>query len=251
MQVLIFVLGLVVGSFLNVLIYRVPRNLPLSGRSFCPKCHKHLLWHDNIPLVSFVVLCGKCRFCKERISLRYPIVELLTGTLFVAIAIQKQLVLVSILSSIVTFYWLFIIATLIVIFFIDLEHGIIPDKITYLAIVITAMYLFIIHDSLFMIHLGSALGAVSFLLLLNLITRGRGMGLGDVKLAALMGLILGFPKIILALYCAFLTGAAISIILILAGNKRFGDSIPFGPFLVFGTMFALFFAEKVFSYLAI
>lgn len=246
MELLIFVWGLVIGSFLNVLIYRLPQNLPLSGRSFCPNCHKHILWHDNIPLLSFIVLRGRCRFCRSPTSWQYPVVELLTGALFVSVTIHTGITLLSILSSMVTIYYFFIVSVLIVIFFTDLRYGIIPDKITYPAIVISFLFLISQYPNILISNFLSAISALAFLGSLFLITRGRGMGLGDVKFAFLMGLILGFPKIVIALYCAFLTGALVSIILILAGYKRFGNTIPFGPFLVFGTLVALFLGDLLY-----
>lgn len=234
-EVVLFILGLAVGSFLNVLIYRLPHNLSPLGRSFCPNCRKQIKWQDNIPLISFFLLDGKCRFCRSPISWQYPVVELVTGILFI----------LSILSSMDSIYYLFIVCVLIVVFFTDLRYGIIPDKVTYPAIFVSLAYLFIIRDSLFIFHLASAIGASGFLWLLNRITHGRGMGLGDVKLAFLMGLFLGFPKIVVAFYAAFLTGALVSLILIFSGRKRFGQTLPFGPFLAFGTLLALFLGQEI------
>lgn len=245
----IFVFGLIVGSFLNVLIYRLPQNLSLLGRSFCPNCKKKISWYDNIPLLSFILLKGKCRFCHSPISLQYPIVELLTGILFVLIFFMLPDQNIKYLTSIS--YYLFIISSLIVIFFTDLKHGIIPDKITYSAIVVSIIFLTSQYPNIPISYFLSAFGAAAFLGFLHVITRGRGMGLGDVKLAALMGLFLGFPKIVLALYAAFLTGAIVSLILILVGKKRFGQTIPFGPFLILGTILTLFLYEKTISLFSI
>lgn len=234
----LFILGICIGSFLNCIIYRLPHNLSVTGRSLCPACHKHIRWYDNIPLVSFANLRGKCRFCHSPISLLYPVVELLTGILFLVISFKLGV------GDIVTLaYHFFIIASLIVIFFTDLRYGVIPDKITYPAIVITFIFLVrqLADPNILISSLFSAVATSLFFFLLNRITRGRGMGLGDVKLAFLMGLFLGFPKIIIALYASFLTGAIVSLILILIGKKRFGQTIPFGPFLVLGTIIALFF----------
>lgn len=243
---LLFFLGLSIGSFLNVLIYRLPNGLRLAGRSICPHCKKKIAWHDNIPLLSFVLLRGKCRQCRSPIGWQYPAVELATGVLFVLVflllGIKNQEL--RIMDLVTLGYYLFIISALIAIFFADLRYGIIPDKIVYPLIVLSLVYLLLIHYSLFITHFLSAFGAFAFLLLLFLITRGRGMGFGDVKLAFLIGLFLGFPKIVIVLYVAFLTGAAVSLILVLWGKKKFsGGTIPFGPFLVFGA-FVAFFAGK-------
>ncbi|MBI3069822.1 MAG: prepilin peptidase [Candidatus Levybacteria bacterium] len=246
--ILLFILGLAVGSFLNVLIYRLPRNLSIFGRSFCPHCKKKIAWHDNIPLLSFAILGGKCRYCRSPISLQYPIVELTTAILFVLVflfpneSIKYQVLSIKYLVSLG--YYLLIISSLVAIFFIDLKHGIIPDKIVYPAVVISLFFLISQYLNILISHFLSATASFLFFFLLVLITRGRSMGMGDVKLAFLMGLFLGFPKIVIALYVAFLTGAAVSLILVLWGKKKFsGGTVPFGPFLVFGTLLAFFFGE--------
>ena len=245
----VFLFGLAIGSFLNVLIYRLPHDLPILGRSFCPRCKKKIAWQDNIPLLSFAILGGKCRHCRFPISLQYPVVELTTAVLFVLTAFYiTQTRIMNYESGIMDFvtlgYNLFIVSALIAIFFTDLKSGIIPNKIIYPSVLLSTVYLLIIHNSLFIIHLLSAFGAFAFFLLLFLVTRGRGMGFGDLKLAFLMGLFLGFPKIVIALYIAFLTGAVVSLILVLWGKKKFfGGTIPFGPFLVLGTLVSLFFGE--------
>ncbi len=259
MLFIFFVLGLFVGSFLNVLADRFSEGESVvKGRSHCEKCKKTLKWNDLIPLLSFLMLRGKCRYCHSPLSFYYPIVELTTGILFILtiffvsngsqflISNFKFLINFQLLINLI--YYLFIVSSLIVVFFADLKYRIIPDKIVFPAILISFLYLFIIHNSLFMIHLFSALGASLFFLVLFLITKGRGMGFGDVKFAFLMGLILGFPKIIVGLYIAFLTGAIVGSILILWRKKRiFGIAIPFGPFLAFGTFLALFWGKVIFQ----
>lgn len=240
-SVLLFLLGLAVGSFLNVLIYRLPKNLAITGRSFCPRCKRTIAWLDNMPLLSFALRKGKCRYCHSPISWHYPLVELTTGTLFVLtfLSLSHQ---GNLLSSI---YYLFIVSALIVVFFTDLRDGVIADKVIFPAIAI-AFLLSTINSQLSTLnYLLSALGASSFLYLLHLVTKGRGMGFGDVKLAFLMGLILGFPHIVAALYIAFLTGAAVSLIMVLIGKKTFGQTIAFGPFLVFATLLILFLYETI------
>lgn len=248
----LFFLGLAVGSFLNVLIYRLPKDLSIFGRSFCPHCKKKIAWHDNIPLISFILLKGKCRHCRFPISLQYPVVEFLTGSLFVLafffFGIKNN---ESRIMDLVTVgYYLFIFSGLIAIFFTDLKYGIIPDKIVYSLVVLSLVYLLMIHNSLFIIHILSSIGAFLSLLFLFLVTRGRGMGFGDVKLAFLMGLFLGFPKIVVALYLAFLTGAVVSLILVLWGKKKFsGGTVPFGPFLVLGTLISFFLGDLIWGFL--
>jgi len=279
---LLFVLGLAVGSFLNVLIDRIPQGQsPFKGRSYCDKCKKTLKWYDMIPVLSFLILKGKCRYCRTHISFYYPLVEFITGVMFVIVfAYVYGLrstdygLSFSILNSpfglaqggqFSTFlYYLFILPSFIVIFFTDLKYGIIPDKIVYPSVVIFTIYHLSILPSAslragnfpfglaqggqFSIfnYLLSGIGAFIFFLVLFLITKGKGMGFGDVKLAFLLGLFLGFPKILAALYLAFLTGALIGSILIIWRKKKLkGGTIPFGPFLIIGTVLSLFFGEKI------
>lgn len=226
---------MIIGSFLNVVIYRLPKNLSLwKGQSFCPYCKKKIFWYDNIPLLSYLLLKGKCRFCQKKISLRYPLVELLTGILFILGYLSHLRILDFILIS-----------GLIVIFFIDLEHEIIPDQIIFPAILLFFFFFLITnHHLLITNYLPSAFISALFFYLLHLLTKGRGMGLGDVKLVFLIGLFFGFPKVVIALYLAFLTGAIVGIILILTGKARFGQAIPFGPFLAFTSLVILFFGNN-------
>jgi prepilin signal peptidase PulO-like enzyme (type II secretory pathway) len=145
-------------------------------------------------------------------------------------------------------YYLFIVSSLVVVFFTDLKYGIIPDKVIFPAALVSLLYLFINPNSLILSHLLSAGGGGLFFLFLFLITQGKGMGFGDVKFAFLMGLILGFPDIIVSLYIAFLTGAIVGCILIVWRKKKLvGTSIAFGPFLVLGTLLAMFWGELIFQ----
>jgi leader peptidase (prepilin peptidase) / N-methyltransferase len=255
--IVILLLGICVGSFLNVLADRFPRGESvIKGRSHCEKCRTTLRWHDLIPLLSFISLKGKCRYCRTSLSWYYPIVELITGILFVAaflfISLNFKFLIFNFYSVfnfqflIALIYYLFIVSCLIVVIFADLKYRIIPDKIVFPAIIISVLYLFIIHNSLFLNHLLSGFGACLFFLLLFVITKGKGMGFGDVKFAFLMGLILGFPKIIVGLYIAFLTGAVVGCILIIWRKRKLrGSSIPFGPFLVLGALLAMFWGESI------
>lgn len=248
----IFFLGTSVGSFLNVLIDRLPRGEQVfSGRSYCESCGKKLAWCDLIPVFSWVFLRGRCRFCHSPIPVQYPLVELATGVLTVFLIFhlrgvpQAQPHLGGVLTLT---YYLIIISALIVIFFTDLKYQIIPDKIIYSAIILTSVFQIINYKSAIINitnPLFSSFGAGLFFLSLVTLTRGRGMGLGDVKLVALMGLILGFPKIVVALYLAFLTGALVGVILVIIGKKRFGQHLPFGPFLAGATMISLFWGQEL------
>lgn len=208
------------GSFLNVLIDRLPkRKNVLTGRSVCDHCNKTLRWFELIPLLSFLIQGGRCRRCSAKLSWQYPIVELVTGVSF-ALGVNPLL-----------------FSSLLVIFVADFKYQIIPDSM-----VVFGLLGVLLQGHPFWI---SAFGASLFFLLLWLVTRGKGMGLGDVKLAFLMGLLLGYPKIVVAGYLAFLTGAVVGVILILLGIKKPKDHISFGPFLILGTLIALVWGEKI------
>jgi len=241
-----------VGSFLNCVIYRLEKNESfLKGRSFCPHC-KHILgWQDLIPVLNFFILKGKCRYCHQKISIQYPIVEIATGLLFLLIfnfqfQISKQFLIFNLLNL---FYYWIIASFLVVIFVYDLRHYIIPDKIIYPAIALTLIFnfkfLIFKQFQIFKSSILSALGASAFFLLIFLISRGKWLGFGDVKLGFFMGLFLGFPNILVALFFSFFIGAIIGVGLIISGKKTLKSEVPFGPFLVSGTFLALFLGERI------
>jgi len=240
--VVIFIFGLIVGSFLNCVIYRLEEGKSfLKGRSFCPHCKHKLIWQDLIPIFSFLILRGKCRYCQKKISWQYPTIEIATGLLFLSIFIFHF----SIFNLIIACF-------LIIIFVYDLKHYIIPDKVIYPAIIIALIFNFqflIVNEfPIFKFSILSALGAAAFFLLIVLISRGKWMGVGDIKLAFLMGLILGFPNILVALFLAFFIGAIIGIGLLIIGKKTLKSEVPFGPFLVVGTFLAMFFGENLINW---
>ena len=219
----------------------------MKGRSFCPHCRKKLGFLDLIPVLSFILLKGRCRYCKERISIQYPSVELAAGFLFVLNFLMSELP-----PNIVEVGTLILIPFLIIIFVYDLKHYIIPDKVVYPAIGIALVYDFwmswmsdIPRMSDILI---SSFGTAGFFLAIALISRGKWMGVGDIKLAFLMGLILGWPNILAALFLAFLIGAIIGVGLIIFGKKTIKSEVPFGPFLVTGTFIALFWGTKIINW---
>lgn len=231
LQFFLFVIGIVIGSFVAALSYRYPKKISnLKGRSFCDSCKKQIAWYDNIPLFSFLVLGGKCRSCKTKISWRYPAIELITGIGFVLIGFQA--------------FPLILFCLLELIFIIDLEHQIIPDIFIFLGILVL---LFTIQNSPFTI-IFSGLASAVFLLLIHLITRGRGMGLGDVKFAVLGGMIT-FTLSPVWLLVAFLTGAVVGIILILGKKAGLKSKIAFGPFLVIAIPISLIFGNTILKFI--
>ncbi len=241
--VFIFFLGCIVGSFLNVVIDRLPKGQSIAyPPSHCPHCRHRLAFYDLIPLFSFFYLRGKCRYCKKKISWYYPLIEVTTGALFVLVSLVAE-------PGAYVIYLLFIISSLIIVFFTDLKYGIIPFKIVILSLaVITIWYFFLsfIDSGYILNYLFSGAGVFIVFFLLFLVTRGRGIGFGDVVFSLLMGYVLGFPKIVLGVYIAFLTGAFISLILVAAKRRKFkGGIIPFGPFLVTGTVVSLFWGQVI------
>jgi len=259
MEILIYffipLFGLAVGSFLNCVIYRLERGESfLEGRSYCPHCRHILNWPDLIPVFSFLILKGKCRYCSQKISWQYPLVELATALIFLLLFLQANVTLpflVTLGNIYIMVYLLLISCFLIVIFVYDLKHFIIPDKIIYPAIAIALIFnfQFLIFNqfSIFKFSILSAIGAAIFFLAIVLISRGRWLGIGDIKLAFFIGLFLGFPNILVALFLAFLIGAIIGLGLVISGKKTLKSEVPFGPFLVTGTFLALFWGQNLIS----
>lgn len=235
----LFLFGLAAGSFLNVVVYRLNEGgNPLKGRSFCPGCKHQLTWADNLPLLSFVFLRAKCRYCHSPISWQYPLVEAATAILSVGIFYWSFLLEGN--SFLLTVYYLLMGYGLVAIFASDWRWQTIPDEITYPMGILALGRALMASEWIF---LGVALAAGAFLGSLHWLTRGKGMALGDVKLALVMGLFLGWPATAVALWLAFVSGALFGVILIALKKAKLGQKIAFGPFLVGGTLAALFWGE--------
>lgn len=197
----------------------------------CPKCRKTIRWFDNIPVISFILLKGRCRNCGKKISIRYPVIELFTAVGFFIIGWNVfQLVLFVLLE---------------LIFIIDLEHQIIPDDFVFFGMVLVFIVLLLAGNYPLFSSLFSGFLAASLLMFLHLITRGRGMGLGDVKFAVLGGMIVGLRLSLIWLFLAFLTGGLVGIILILGRRVGLKDKIAFGPFLVIGIFLAYLIGDQI------
>jgi len=254
-------LGLFIGSFLNCVIYRIrSKESFLKGRSKCPNCDHILRWHDLIPIISFFILKRKCRYCGEKISFQYPLVELATGVVFLLIfkfrwlvfsflpagLMAQELSFKNLQAFIGVTYLLMISCILIVIFVYDLKHYIIPDKIIFPAILITTGWYGqrliltpgFIDSILNAFYAG--LGVAVFFGIIFFLSQGEWLGFGDVKLVFFMGFVLGVPNVLVAVFSAVFMGAIIGLGLILFAKKGLRSQIPFGPFLVAGTFIALF-----------
>jgi len=245
-DILIFILGLVVGSFNNVCIYRIPRNESIIyPASHCPKCHSPIKPIDNIPLLSYILLKGRCRNCGSKISIQYPVVELLTGLIYLIISLIYGL-------SVQTLIYIILSSALIIIAFIDLNEEIVPDVISLPGIVIGFIISFFVT---YISFINSALGILAgggIILIIGLagsvIFKKEAMGGGDVKLAAMIGAFLGWKYIIVSLFLGFFLGAVTGIILILSKIKSREDLVPFGPFIVLGSFVTILWGEKIISW---
>jgi len=244
---LALVFGSVIGSFLNVCIYRIPQNIAIARpRSYCPKCSKPIRALDNIPIISFVMLKGRCRNCDKKIRLQDPAVELLTALLTMAVVWKFDF-------TILTIFYLSLIYILITISFIDLEHMIIPDGLVLAAALLGLMAL--IFNILPISWMESVYGA----LLYGGVLAGVGymgkrvykmdaLGGGDVKLAGVLGLYLGWEMSMISLLLAFLVAALFVVVGLSVGRLSRKQLIPFGPFLALGAIMTIFWGEQLYSW---
>jgi len=241
--ILIVFFGLAWGSFLNVIIFRLPRRMSLlRPSSSCPNCHKKIKFYDNIPILSFFFLRGKCRFCQEKIPFSYPLVEFLTPLSFLLIYSQYSLGLFFFAACLFT-------SALIVLGFIDFFHQILPDEITLPAIGLSLIYsLFRIDLNLTQALIGAVVGS-GFLLSVYgayyLLRKKEGLGLGDVIMMLMIGAFLGWQRTVFTLILASLTGALVGIFFILYKKKDLQYSLPFGTFLAPAAFVSLLWGEKV------
>lgn len=254
MQIIFFIFGLITGSFLNVCIYRLPRSLSIvTPPSACPVCHTPIKPWQNIPLLSYIFLGGKCGHCGQAISFRYPLVELLNGVLYWAAATSFQVGWHTPIICIV-------VSALVVITFIDLDFQIIPDSITLPGIVIgvlSASFLFPDPFSAGPLHeivgirnsvAGLLIGGGLFILVAELGRRMAGtdaLGGGDIKLMAMIGAFMGWKAVLLTTFIGSVSGSLVGIFLILAKGKGGKSKIPFGPFLALGALVTLFYGNII------
>jgi len=251
MLVIYLVVGLAIGSFITALVPRFELKRPksiLTDRSRCPKCAKVIKWHDNIPLLSYVLLKGKCRNCGKKISAFYPLTEGISAIIFLTVyfvltgcgEFNSVVCTYSQTMSPIIFLLFFVVlyVLLAAIFIIDVKHQIIPDELSLSGFGIVTLVLMLTGLDHFYINLFVGFVSALFFLLVHLITKGRGMGLGDAKLSLFTGTLVGWPGIVVYFYTAFISGALFGITALLIGKAKFGKRIAFGPFLVIGTLIA-------------
>lgn len=249
--IVLFIFGAIIGSFLNVVILRLKvkksgkAKIDLSGRSHCPHCQKELTSSELIPILSYFILGGRCRDCKKPISYQYPLVEFISGILTLI-----PLFLLG-FANIYAYLIIPILYLFIIIFFYDLKNFIIPDVLLALL-----FFLILIFDiiklgrseiSLINLFWGVLIGGGLFLFLVVL-SREKWMGWGDVKLGFLLGLLLGYPYIIVSHLLSFISGALISLLLIFVYGRKLKSEIPFAPFLIIGAVVAIFWGEKIINW---
>jgi prepilin signal peptidase PulO-like enzyme (type II secretory pathway) len=241
--------GLIVGSFLNVVIYRTIHGEQwVKGRSRCDYCHKEIAWYDNIPLFSYLFLRGRCRYCGKKIAFQHFAIELMTGALFVwwyAIGFAFFQLSQTPLLFIQPVFWLIVGILLLIIFVTDWMYQIIPDYANIGLGLLALFYRLYLSATGamqwrdFWLSIITGVVLMAFLGLLWLITKGKGMGLGDVKFALVMGILLGWPRGLIAMFLAFILGAIWGGLMIVLKYKTLKQRIAFGPFLVLGTAAAL------------
>jgi len=245
-KIFVFVFGTAVGSFLNVCIYRLPNSLSIvRPRSMCPRCERQIAFYDNIPILSYLWLRGRCRHCGAAISLRYPAVEMAAGLFAVAVFNLHGVAVDSILVYA-------FVAALLVVTFIDIDHQIIPDVITYPGIVVGFLSSLILDhitykDSLLGILLG---GGLLFLVASGyyFVTKKEGMGGGDIKLLAMIGAFLGWKSIIFTIFVGSAVGTVVGIAVALHTRGGRKMAVPFGPFLSLGALVFLFWGQKIINW---
>ncbi len=245
MQAVIYVFGvlfgLVVGSFLNVVIFRVPKRESLvRPGSHCPNCDTPIRWYDNIPVLSWLLLGRRCRACNEPISARYPAVETATA---VAFAISIYAFGVAWQALLACFFF----AVLLCLALIDFDLMIVPSVIALPAAIIGLAGAIALDPGAWWVYVASAAGAALFCFLLVILWPGGGMGGGDITLALLVGGVLGFPAVLVAFFIAFFLGSIVGLYMIFVLKKSRKAQVPFGPFLAVGSIVALFAGEAIVS----
>jgi leader peptidase (prepilin peptidase)/N-methyltransferase len=240
---LTFIFGLCIGSFLNVCIYRLPNSKSIVfPPSACPACEEPIRFYDNIPILSYILLRGKCRACKTNISLRYPLVELMSGLFAFSIYLKFG----ASLDALITYCFL---AALITVIYIDIDHWIIPDSITLPGILVGLAASFFIHKISFVDSvLGVLIGGGTLWIVAfgyQLLMKKEGMGGGDIKLLAMIGAFIGWKGVLLTIFLSSLIGTIANIPGMLLSKKFFNYKLPFGPFIAIAAIVDVFFGQEI------
>lgn len=242
--VFLFIIGTVVGSFLNVCIHRLPRGESIIfPPSHCPNCGQKLRAIDLIPVLGYFILKGKCRYCKAPISIRYPLVETITGVLFVCVAAGFHPLLLPLQFA----FYLIFSCLLIVVFFTDLKHQVIPDSINIAGVILGLLFNFL-NGAFLSAFFGMLVG---YLLLFAIGKAGsfwfkkEVMGEGDVYLAAFLGAYLGLQGVLLAIFLAYLLAGIVAGVLLVLRRVKMGEYVPFGPALAAGGILTMFFGQQL------
>ena len=248
----LFFFGIICGSFANVCIYRLPENKSIvTGRSSCPNCKKKIIWYDNIPLLSFILLKSKCRFCKKPINSQYFIVELITAISFVSIYYFFGLTLAALLLSILSVFF-------IIIFFIDLKHFIIPNELTFPLMIIGFFKSFDpnLNQTIFPNYINSLIGGVFGYLIIWLIIffykkvrKKEGMGLGDAKLLAVVGFWFGWFSIPFTIFMSSVVALIFVLPSLINKSRKMSSQIPFGPYIIIAAIFYVSFSNQIKNFL--
>ena len=254
----IFLIGLAIGSFLNVVIYRLPIGEGIVIKpSHCMKCENKIKFYDLIPVLSYIFLKGKCRYCGEKISIQYAAVELLTALSLVGIYHMFGWV-----NPIQTIAIMVLVSIFIAVFFIDLQHYIIPNEIIIFGLITGLIFSILkgfnfnnlsLYNWSFLADstLGLVIGVVTFIVIVVLglwMMKAEAMGMGDVKLMGVVGLYLGFKLTVLSMFLSFIIGSVISLLLIGLKAKKMRDQIPFGPFIVLGSTVAAMWGNQILTW---
>ncbi len=233
-----FAFGICIGSFLNVVIYRLPNNISIAkGHSYCPKCKKNIKYRDLIPVLSFIFLKGKCRNCKAKISLRYPLVELIIGLCSLLCLYKFSFTL----NYILAFSFL---CALVAIFFIDLDTMTIPDELILFLCLIAIAYPFVFQNTDLISRLIGFFSISLPMLLINFFVN-ESFGGGDIKLIAVIGFILGWQCCCLAFFISLITACIVCVYLLATKKEKLKSHIPFGPHICVGTLIALFYGSQL------
>lgn len=239
-----FILGSCIGSFINAAEYRLAREEKVvRDRSRCRSCRAMIPWYDLAPIISFLLLRGKCRSCSDAISHQYPLVEAVTGSLVVGVFYLHPTV-VSPYDALALLRDLIAVSAAVFLFVYDYKYMLLPDVVTIPAALIIAVCSYALGMSAGNLLLGIGIGG-GFFLLQYAVSRGAWVGGGDIRYGALLGALFGWPMILVALFLSYIVGATFAVGLLLSKRKQLGQTVPFGTFLSVGLVMTLFFGQAL------